>query len=1255
MNKELNSLVQKYKTACLELEEINAKIETVNSSEQAIANHLSASTSTSTHSSINTAKKEETDEKLNQIISKLKLDVDTVLSKRLAEATSTQSAVQSYIDNTVWSLFSRTELQNDTLLFNNDQKRTDDKKCLYKLIATLFELDQEQVENQDYKNQLHDWMIHIITIYLRLGGSIEKKKILVLLTTTSNIASWAIPLIQVHAEKMSHANEFLDTLDAIFIQPKEWTWTEDDFLVALDQLAIDFNYNRLVDSVNPDQVQFDTVLKFSQDLINKLMQAIHRSGEAMNSLVKRLAQTAIQISILLIDTITEKGWECQDQVDAFMSQLILEFYDLKENGGWFFLPNIPFKALSIDALWLVTVRILHLKHAGAPPCSLNDVLDDHLPNITRFQYQLHDNQMQGYFMLNCLTNIATCIPSGVDEISTINDPKSTLSACIVTVISYTLFTVAFVDKHLREIFYKDVRDNFGAICRCHPFIISLLFRWTAEHIAIMERMALYLFHSLKLDNWNILKDDLKLLHKLMSSASKITSMTSQQKAQIQLAKYIIQHLNYGYKQGSVDPNVSKSQPWHSRKMPFLSYDIHEEIAFILLDACQQFQPLPDTNSNENKGAIELVGTVTTAVSTYLPIADQIQLLKSTYDNTTNSNNNNNNNNNSNSNGNTANDFINWAWSVAVQLKLYDCPVSPRASDIENSITLPFLKLVLNSYNNVSSSHSALLIYISFMLSVTSRHFLRFESNDGWMKLLVVLKRGKPEAVIHIFSEMIPSFVYMHGDDFFNDESLSDFLKHMIELKTDPMLIKAAAKIHKASGTGIGLIIGSHVWHAHLIDSVSDLMDDHGRGFSYVDLVMHSWLKTVFRKADWMWHSSYVHIVDSLCKFAFILYRHGMVYHMLVEEHKRMETTKIQQSASSPRLTRFIKNMVVSDGGPYASLLNGEWSMLKPSKGPGVEHNYHWFAFEVLVMETISEAPFREEICALITKQLSTSLANDQEQQKQHQQQQKSSIDLASIYKLTSQKKPVDYLVIYRWVQHIMMMPVDHPLLPLYLQMFFSLYYLNIHDEVTLGFVCFNKKTDWTTKLRDYIAGVQTYYGQKITTTTPVLVAKYDHDHDQEQDDSGHTALNAEVLQQFYYAMWLWLGNADLNSGLMDNIHQLPSHYDVHRLKLCYAKKIELDQPWHHAESYWMDLVDTEQLEQDFLSFPWEGAEKFRTDSDAVASSVTTTDDMISLSTTTRRLRLITDESTIEPLPPLVINTPSTSTSTSSIKNKMNLK
>ncbi|KAL9552657.1 hypothetical protein MBANPS3_003662 [Mucor bainieri] len=1258
MNKELHSLVSKYKIACLELEEIQAKVDTVHSSEQVIANHLSASTSaststtTTTHSSSHTAKKEETDEKLSQIISKLKIDVDTVLSKRLAETTSAQSAVQSYIDNTVWSLFSRTELQNDTLLFHNDQRRIDDRKRLYKLIETLFALDQEQVENEDYTTQLHEWIIHLTTIYLRLGGHREKYKVLALLTATSHIAPWALPLIHIQDDNNSNDDDFLE--------PQTWTWTEDDFLAALDQLAIDFHYSRRVDAVTAEDPDQHPLFQWSQDLINKLMHALRRaSAQAMHSLEKRLAQTVVQMAVLLVDAITERGWSCQAPVDALMSQLMLAFYDLKQSSnGWFFLPNIPFRAMSIHALWRVTAHLLQLK--AQPPSALGDVLDDRLPNITRFQYQLHDNQTQGYFMLNCLTNMAACIPSGVDDASAINDPTSTLAACIVTVTAYTLFTVAFVDKNLREVFYKDVRDSLGVICRCHPFVVSLLFRWTAEHMAIMERMALYLFHALPLDNWRILQDDLKRLHKLISSASSssIAAMTSQQKAQIQLAKYILQHLNYGYKDGAVvvDPIVSKAQPWHSRRMPFLSYDTHEEIAFILLDACQQFQPLPDTTSaqtSENKGAIELVGTVTTAVSSYLPIADQIQLLKSTYDHTTGSN--------ATSASNTASDFIQWAWSVAVQLKLYDCPVSPRASDIEHSITLPFLKLVLNSYNNVSSSHSALLVYISFVLSATSRHFLRFASSDGWMKLLVVLKRGKAEAVIRIFSDMVPSFVYMHGDDFFNDQSLSDFLKHMVELKTDPMLTKAAASklLHNNNcclSSGIGLVMGSHVWHAHLIDAVSDLMDDQGKGFSYVDLVLHSWLKTVFRKPDWMWHSGYVQLVDHLCQSAFVLHRHGMVYHMLTEEHKRMEATKVQQSASSPRLTRFLKNMVVSDGGPYASLLNGEWSLLKPAKGPGVEQHCHWFAFEVLVLETASEASFRQELSALITDD------DDQEERAKQQQKTTAWVDLASLYKQTSQKKPLDYLAIYRWVQHIVVMPVDHPLLPLFLQMFFSLYYLRMHDEVTLGSVCFhNKRTDWITRLRDYIASVQTYYGQKITPNE-----NHDDDDDddksqEEQDTSGHTAVNAEVLQQVYYAMWLWLGNADLNKGRVDALKHLPSHYHVHRLELCYTHKTEPELPWHRTEDYWMDLVDTEQLEQDFLAFAWEGSEKFRTEeavgdaTTGAASSVSTADDLISLSTTTRRLRLITDESTIEPLPPLVINTPSTSTSTSSIKKRMNLK
>lgn len=1187
MDKELNSLLLKYKKSIDELHEISNKQETVNTSEKDITNNNKVTT---------------TDEdKVNQLLSKLKLDVDTLLSKRTIEVENSKQDVQLYIDNVLWNLFSRTELNNNTLLFNNDPHRKTDKECLMKMITTLLDFDRQQDDIV-----LHDWLKNVMAIYTHICTKSDKKIVLQLLTTTSNISTWAVPLIQFN--HLKNINDYIEILEIVFADNQQWL--EDDYLAVLDQLAIDYTFNKLVYESTHKDIDAKTIFALTNKMADLLIKAIQRLS-TMKSLVKLLSQTIIHLSIMLIDS-TLITTNYQEQIDSFITRLVREFYSLKQ-VGCFFLPNIPFRALSTDALWDITVYLLQIKNITTKPTSLNQVLDDHLPCITRFQYELADNQVQGYFMLNCLTNIATCIPSGIDQIKFVDESnKNILSTCIVSIITYTLFTVAFIDKNLREVFYKDVRDSLVPICQYHTFVISLLFRWTVQHIAVMERMALYLFHSLDLNHWPILKDDLKLLHNLLSQEQ--LNMTTQH-AQIQLAKYVIGHLNFGYINGTVDPTVSKSQPWHHRKLPFLSYDIHEEIAFILLDTCQKFQPLPDTTTaihqGENKGAIELVGSVTSAVSSYLPIADQILLLKSNYASTTTS---------------VANEMIEWAWSIALQLKLYDCPVSTRATEIEKSITLPFLKLILNSYNDVSSSHSALLIYISFLLSVTSRHFLRFSAGDGWMKLLTILKRGKAEAIIQTFSEIIPSFVYMHGDDFFNDDSLADFFKHMVELRSDPVLTKAAGnrvrskdnnnKKKKDSAkvittTGVGIIIGSHVWQAHLIDSVSNLLDESGHGFSYVDLVLHSWLKTVFRKSDWMWHSPYVSVIDTLCKLAFTLNRHRLVYDMLIEERKRMEVNVKAATSSSPRITRFIKTMIPVTESIYPSLLIGEWSVLNLkantfNKAPGIETQSYWFAFEALVMETVIEKdPYRDQITQVISDNNGSDPLDN----------------IQSVYKLmTVQKKPIEFLSIYRWLQHILVLPVDHVLLPLYLQMFFCLYYQRI-DSITLGSLCFTKKSEWITKLRDYIASVQTYYSQRMS--------------------SGHTTTNAEVLQQTFYAMWLWLGNTDLLSLEKTNIDNLPTHYDLNRLKLCHGK-LEPDQPWYHIDSYWMDLLDRDNLELDFLSYTWEGSQKFKADDDddtMTKKSNSIIDDSVSLSTTMKRQRLTTGKSTMIQLPAISISDP----------------
>ncbi|KAI8973577.1 hypothetical protein BDF20DRAFT_824377 [Mycotypha africana] len=1029
MDKELYSLVLGYRECLEKISELNSETvrENVDLRRSSIEQQLTVN------------------KKLDEIIGKLKLDNDKVLNKQLMDAEAAKLGVQVYLDNVIWKLFSRTELLNNALLFNNDLNRINDKKCLMKLMETFIHIDRETQTNF-FLADLHSWMLHVSAIYLRLCTTDEKKYIVELLSKTTHIADWAMPMIQFKMEKMSKADDYVAILKLVLsnshsdplMEDNRLHWTEDDYLAVIEQLAIDYNLLNVIDNL-PSDINPQMLFILCQKLADALMTAIQLL-KPMKMLAKRLSQI--------------------QHIDLFISQLVKGFYDMEGGSGWSFLANIKYDALSINALWDITLHMLHI-NTNIIPSATSDVLNDNLPSTTRFQYELQENQTQGYFLLNC---------------------------------------------------------------------------------------------------------------------------QQQQPTPILFARYILEHLNYGLRDDTVESSdISKAQPWYDRKMPFLTYDIHEEIASILLDACQQYLPLPDSMSNdETKNDGNSVSN------------KRVE--------------------NSSSRNSSVNapEFIDWAWTIVMQLKLFDCPSSPRANDMEATIDISFLRQVLNHPHPATASHGALLIYISFMLSTTSRHFLRFETAHGWMKLLVLLRRSnKPEVLIQILSEIIPSFVYMHGDDFFNDESWNDLLKQMI---------------FGDNTTGIGFIMFSNFWHAHLIDSVSHLLDEKGKGFSYVDLVMHSWLKSIFKRHDWMWHQAYVGMMDTLCQTAWTLRnKNRLVHHMLLEEYKRIQKAKEQYNANSPRLSRMLKNMVIPEDA-VATLIIGEWSVLRTTNTfnkstPGIENRLFWFAFEALMVETTAEQSLREEIA---------------EQTASHA------------------KKPIEYFAIYRWLQHILIMPFDHPLLPLYLQMFFSLYYQAIVESgnisISGGTLFFEKKQDLIQKLQNYIANLQTYHGQKLTTT---------------YNSSDNTAsLYVETLQQLYYAMWLWLGNAELTE-LKADFHDLPTLYDPPRLGKIYARK-EQEQPWVTNE-VWLDVIDLNYLERTFLAFPWAGASKFNKKRDEkelcqqslrsksssaniVASSASSLS--IPTSTTTRRgVRILTDESVIKPLPPLCINEPTT-TSTGSISKRL---
>ncbi|KAI8876185.1 hypothetical protein K501DRAFT_200969, partial [Backusella circina FSU 941] len=606
--------------------------------------------------------------------------------------------------------------------------------------------------------------------------------------------------------------------------------------------------------------------------------------------------------------------------------------------------------------------------------------------------------------------------------------------------------------------------------------------------------------------------------------------TQGQPLQNQFARYIIDNLDLGYTttaRSKEEGVLSQSQPWHRRNPLFLTSEIHEQLGFVLLSACYHHV----INELDNKEAEE------DNIAHYIPFIEQEHHRQ--YDH-------------------KQMEMINWAWGIATKLKLYDCPVSAR---LETQIHPTFLKRLLHHPNNLITLFGALIVYISFLLSATSRHFLQFESMDGWLKLFIILKKGKG-GIIQILSETIPSFVYMHGDDFFNDEqNLLDFIKHTEYI------------FSSNGGGGLSLVMGSHLWQARFIDSQNK--DLCSNGFSYFDLMLHSWLKTLFRQHEWMLDEAYLSLVDCLCKMGVLFHSQKMVQRMLTEEtHRRLEYQKqLKQRNNSPKIARLFKSMFFDDDHNDSLLV-----MMDTTTKKQQQQQHVWFTFDVLLLETVMEVPLQQQVAETVKQYVENPKTP-------------SFLDYFDITTATNyKKKPIDSFLIYRWLKHLIHVPVGHSLTPLFLQVIFTLYFAGVSiaegRDIVYGHVFFTQKLDLKLQLRNYLLECRKYHHEATLG------------YNETKDISS--------LYSLYNAMLNWLDNPAILDPKTD-LRSLPPHYLIDRLEQCYKIKdlAQLD------DMLWMDLIHIEFLQDSFTEFPWCGSEKFTSvimeeDQRTIASSVITT-------------------------------------------------
>lgn len=1156
--------------------------------------------------------------KLSKLLYKLRSDANTLLYRKLYENKMAKIQVQEFIDRFLCEskVFGKSVAIKSEQLGNYpylDIQHRPEQANIKELLDILFHFERHftqlqrsqngtaEIAQQHVGNELkssaapiailddvHGWIVQLSIPYIKFSDLVDRRYIFQHLMFTPGIENWAKDilaylvsseqsrLVEIEIATIVEMLGYVTMLKKSGSNIQQPTTTvssllwEEDYSAFLDQIAIPERLNDAVDrailndSVNLQPTENIGDLVYPVTLANDYFQCLNDillqfSKSTYTVLLKRLAQTICQLSHTIGRLVighnqrnlrNEEAGTLQTEADSLVIKTFRCYLSLPNIGVRYFLSSVPVRFVSVEGLWNIVSEVFRI--APNPKVDFPTIAFD----IDHFCQLLLTNAGEGVFLLQCLGNISLVIEPQEQLIG--GQTEYSTRQQIILAIAYVFFHVAYLNDTMRDTFYKDVRDTYEMMCGRHPLLISSLLKWTVNDFDKIGNNALYLFRSLNLAEWHITQEDIGSLQQLLCSGES-------SELGLNFTKYIIENLNYSYKDEVESEPHSRAKPWEKRNVPFLPYSIHSEVAFMILGIAQRIQPTAEMF--ERTVATTSTEALTYAIAPYIPTANDAFVSASDI---------------------KRRQYMDWCWGIILRLQLFECPMQERATEIDESISKIGIGEHARMSNDLIGSNLCLIVYTAFMLSSTSRNFLRFDMNRGWEKIQLMLRGNHGDAIIHMFANVVPGFAYMHGDDFFNHGFTSQLLDQILNAKVDASLTEASKSYMKPlksnlqillPNNGLQVIVGSHAWMGKKID-LADSLAEQG-GFSYLDLILHSWIKIICMQPDWMWKPNRISLLNYIAKLAFTNRRHDIIRGMLEIESERLELLR-RSSSSNPSKTghesprnpvRFMKS-VLADA-TYPSLLTGEWSMMTLAssslfKTPNVEQHFFYFAFEALLQETIAETKTRKQLALQLKVDVATRKFKDD-------------MEINSVVKRSgiNLRKSVEFFTVYRWLQHILIMPFDHNLLPLFLQMFFSLYFCNIgSDEEKFNFfyghLFFSKRENLIDQLKKLLAQLK-----DMPTHTDSKEITVNLDQDQSMKEK----------QSLYHAMYLWLGDARLQADT-DVIDGLPAAYLPSRLTRCRMLGRNLSDPrfkpknLFDGDTLWMDLVCLNHLVMEFDDFPW---------------------------------------------------------------------
>nr|XP_058943375.1 ectopic P granules protein 5 homolog [Pocillopora verrucosa] len=794
----------------------------------------------------------------------------------------------------------------------------------------------------------------------------------------------------------------------------------------------------------------------------------------------------------------------QVEVDQFFLRAAQQIISAHRLGAWQFLADMPFRSVSSQTLW----KLFWALHVDVT--KLDSVESINQEDSMREDWRDVLESRQGEFtdqLARMSQSEAIFLLTTFTNIATSRDRKERE---LIEAISTEVYKVSFIASQTRESSSKTGRHLLGTISSVHPFVISVLLENVSATLDIIGKACVYLFSGLSVHLWHPTYRNMDCIKSWLLKAD-LSSPENQ------LARYIISNLNWG----------QMGESGEGDKL-FLHQCWHRAVAVSLVEVSALRLPkMPGGISHEAfKEDTGLLKQVTLIATTSYNRLMQPNYEQQLYD---------------------------WLWEVTLSLRLHpaDLPTPviqftqrlPNEDELEASEeggpgfaslvkSLSKETLVLPNESSLSSMTHAikasgqLASYAAVAMTTigTSRDLFLGEGLDY---LTVILNERCFDAALRIIANVTPMFFGCH-EKLTQEARFVTAIHRLSQLDNDNA--GYAEKLLQASTVGpyckrlVGIIQG-HVQKFQAPGMVGSIS------------VVEFWLLTLCTLPYWYRDVSVQFLIDNLIKIALRI--EGSL--SVIQTHLMDAYKVLLRETGSQGVIASLFSWVTSSSTAPPVL----WE-IKASP------DYSYYAYCVLCMETQME-----ENCGL-SVEINKRLLNKPD----------ATVD-AVLKKVVKKMKLswtplVSSLSIYRWANQAMVTEVDHPMLPLIWQRFFSLYLQRPVTEPGLaqrsgvGYRFFDSQSysSMLKKMKQRLQATAEHHRNRSVETGADHDAVTDGDREISKQFEQTRALH-EKLTGFYQTLALWLDEPRLHDPSL-YLPSLPPPYDAVRLE---ALLKPVQEPW----------------------------------------------------------------------------------------------